>query len=318
MEIVDFKSEHIATANLLALRAYEEERKAVPFLPMIEAVPDLIPFADNGLGVVAFDGGKMVGYLCCYPPFDNAFGTTIAKGIFSPMGANATTKENCAKIYAAMYRAAAAKWVKAGASSHGICLYAHNEEVQRQFYRYGFGLRCMDAIRDMEVIEDAASTCPYDIRMVNKSENALLRELRRMLTAHLGQSPCFMHSSQERTEAILTMVEDRSTYVFACFKDGSPVAFLEVGDDGETFASETHGVKNICGAFCLPEYRGNGIVQCLINIAISTMKSEGYTRLGVDFESINPNAYSFWLKYFTPYTHGVVRRIDESAIEFYR
>lgn len=36
--------------------------------------------------------------------------------------------------------------------------------------------------------------------------------------------------------------------------------------------------------------------------------------LGLDFESINPTAYVFWTKYFTPYTHSVVRRIDEKII----
>lgn len=318
MRIIDFTHEHISRANLLALAAYEEERVAVTLLPTIEAVPDLTEFADNGLGVTAFDGGKMVGFLCCCPPFDNAFGTTIAKGVFSPMGTNAAIKENREKIYAAMYQTAAAKWVKAGACSHAICLYAHDEEVQSQFYRYGFGLRCMDAIRDMKEIETKASTCQYEMRLVNKSENTMLHTLRKMMTAHLGQSPCFMHFLQEKTEDTLPIAEQRSTHIFACLKDDSPVAFLEVGDDGETFASRIHDVKNICGAFCLPEYRGRGIVQGLINLAASTTKSEGYTRLGVDFESINPTAYSFWLKYFTPYTHGVVRRIDESAIELYK
>ena len=48
---------------------------------------------------------------------------------------------------------AAAKWVKAGAVSHAICLYAHAEELQRQFFHYGFGVRCLDAIRPMELID---------------------------------------------------------------------------------------------------------------------------------------------------------------------
>lgn len=39
--------------------------------------------------------------------------------------------------------------------------------------------------------------------------------------------------------------------------------------------------------------------------------AEDYTMLGVDFESFNPTARGFWLQYFAPYTHSVVRRIDE-------
>lgn len=41
------------------------------------------------------------------------------------------------------------------------------------------------------------------------------------------------------------------------------------------------------------------------------LKREGYTRLGVNFESFNPTARVFLLKYFNDYTHSVVRRIDE-------
>ena len=71
---------------------------------------------------------------------------------------------------------------------------------------------------------------------------------------------------------------------------------------------------NICGAFCLHEYRGKSIYQNLLNFTITKLKEEGYILLGVDFESFNPTAYGFWLKYFTAYTNSVVRRIDECAL----
>ena len=47
---------------------------------------------------------------------------------------------------------------------------------------------------------------------------------------------------------------------------------------------------------------------------IQKMKKKRYTRLGVDFESINPTGWGFWLKYFDTYTHSVVRRIDEKSV----
>jgi len=47
---------------------------------------------------------------------------------------------------------------------------------------------------------------------------------------------------------------------------------------------------------------------------IQKLKIKCYSRLGVDFESINPTAWGFWLKYFDAYTHSVVRRIDEKAV----
>jgi GNAT superfamily N-acetyltransferase len=81
--------------------------------------------------------------------------------------------------------------------------------------------------------------------------------------------------------------------------------------------SDCPDYRHIDGAYCLPEHRGKGVFQNLLNFAIRTLKAENYTRLGVDFESINPTAYGFWMKYFTPYTHSVVRRIDEKILETY-
>ena len=100
MQIVDFTAEHIETAADLAKLSYEEERGFVPILPPIDRVPDLKPYAQNGFGVAAFEGNAMVGFLCSVPPFQNAFGSTCATGVFSPMGANGAIGDNRARIYA--------------------------------------------------------------------------------------------------------------------------------------------------------------------------------------------------------------------------
>ena len=44
---------------------------------------------------------------------------------------------------------------------------------------------------------------------------------------------------------------------------------------------------------------------------MNELAKENYLRCGVDFESINPTANHFWLKYFKPYTYSLTRRIDE-------
>jgi len=38
-------------------------------------------------------------------------------------------------------------------TSHSITIYAHNKSIQYHLYRYGFGLRYIDAIRPMKEIE---------------------------------------------------------------------------------------------------------------------------------------------------------------------
>ncbi len=47
---------------------------------------------------------------------------------------------------------------------------------------------------------------------------------------------------------------------------------------------------------------------------VGLFHGEGVTRLGVDYESINPSGSAFWQKHFTEYGYGVVRRIDDGAV----
>ncbi len=381
MRIVDFGFEHIGAARQIARQNYETERSFVNMLPPVKEFPDLSRFAENKLGVAAFEGSVMVGYLCGVSPFNHAFGSTDAVGIFSPMHANGTITDNRAQIYARMYQAAGDKWAKAGASSHAVCLYAHDKAGQEQFFRYGFGLRCIDAIREMDKIEsqpchDTGMRCDDGVSRTDKIESQpcnrsgiysidAIREMDEiemqpcyntgmrcddsaqgknvvetvtkpyccfefseltpeeyinvlpidhMLDAHMAASPTFILRQSENRASFADNAARNHSRHFAVKARGRIIAFIKIERGGETFICETPDYIHINGAYCLPEYRGTGVFQHLLNIVIGTLKGEGYTRLGVDFESINPAAYGFWLKYFTAYTHSVTRRIDEHAI----
>ena len=310
MKIVDFKKEYIGEATEIALENYYEEQKIVQELPQISEIPDLIEYANNGLGVAAFENEKMVGYLCCCTPFENAFRATDVKGIFSPMGANAAIHTNRSKIYTAMYQAAGIKWVKAGAVSHAICLPAHDKELQQQFFQYGFGLRCLDAIRHMELL-DCVPCEGYEFVELQRMECNLVYPLHLALNRHYCKSPFFMNRKSDTLEEFIKTVKEEEGRYFVAKRNSEICAFLKISDLGETFVSSGPDYRHIRGAYCLPEYRGKGIYQNLLNFVISKLKEEGYTKLGVDFESFNPTARGFWLKYFSAYTNSVVRRIDE-------
>lgn len=310
MDILNFEKQHIKEATALALENYDNERQFVKELPQVCDVPFLNYFAGNGLGVAAFENEKMVGFLCCGSPFDNAFRSTDVTGIFSPMGANAAVSENRSKIYAAMYQAAGLKWVKAGAVSHAICLYAHDEVLQRQFYRYGFGLRCIDAIRPMELI-DCEPCANYDFVELSQDEYDFVYPLYLALNHHYLKSPFFMNRKSETQEAFRDSSMQEGVRYFVAKQSDKIYAYLKISASGETFVAAGKNYRHIDGAYCIPEHRGKGVYQNLLNFAISALKKDGYTHLGVDFESLNPTAWGFWLKYFTAYTNGVVRRIDE-------
>lgn len=307
MQIIDFTAEHIPQAAALAKENYEEERARTPILPRMARLPPLEPFAANGMGAAALEDGRLVGFLCALEPFENAFGSTGARGTFSPAHAHGAVARQRGRIYQRLYQAAAAKWVARGVSSHAIALYHHDEAALRTLFSYGFGQRCVDALREMEPIP--APACPgYEFCELGPWED--VANLRRLLAEHLGKSPCFM-KKQPAPEPERRHGETR---LFAARREGETVAFAECGAAGEHFAAAAPQVENIGGAFCLPAHRGRGVYQNLLNCMIETLAGEGKRLLGVDYESINPTAIGFWEKYFKPYTAGLVRRVDEGCL----
>lgn len=314
MQITDFTSEYIGQAARITQELYNEACSRVPALPKDAVIPDFSGFVQNGLGVAALEDDKLIGFLCCYNPFDNAFGTTNVRGVFSPLHANGVIGTNRAKTYALMYQAAGEKWVRAGVASHAVCLYAHDHEAQKQFFNYGFGLRSVDAIRLMEEFEAPLCTGFTFVELCRKEYSKLI-SLGNGLDAHFGESPIFMKGPRKdpSDEEVLQNLLTKNPRYFATIKGDNVISYFKITDGGENFACDVPDMPNICGAYCLPEYRGMGIPQNLLNFMIRTLKTEGYKRLGVDFEGFNPAGSGFWSKHFTHYTHGVVRRIDEIA-----
>lgn len=312
IQIHPFTTADVEEAGQIALKNYLTERERVPALPQMDSVPDLSAYVKNNLSVAAFDGGKMVGFLCSVPPYKNAFRSTDAVGMFSPMGAHGATGKNRARVYALMYEAAAHIWARAGITSHAVCLYTHDGEVQEQFFRYGFGIRCVDAIRGMDKIE-ARDLTGVDFLELKREEISEILPLDHLLDEHMASSPTFILRPSETQESFLEKANRSGARFFTAQANGQITAFIKVEREGETFICDTPGYRHITGAFCLPEHRGKGVYQNLLNFAITTLRAEGYTKFGVDFESFNPTAWGFWLKYFDAYTYGVVRRIDEHA-----
>lgn len=314
MNISDFTRSHIDEALSIAKSNYSEERKSVPILPDVEILPDLSYFADNGMGTVIFDGGKMLGYLCSYNPQDNAFGTTNVKGTFSPVHAHGAVYNNRERIYTLLYQAAAEKWITGGTASHAIGLYAHDTQAVNSFFQNGFGLRCIDAVRPAEEIE-CTPVSGYDFYELPSDEMTLMLPLKNMLILHLGKSPVFLSYPVMDENELRRQSGIRASRFFAAKTHSEVIAFIEITESGENFVCDDKSMMNICGAYCLPGQRGKGVYQNLLNFLINTLKSEGCRLLGVDFESFNPAAYGFWLKYFTAYTYSVVRRIDECIFD---
>ncbi len=312
LKLTEFTECHIEQATRIAMANYEEERSSVPVLPQVRVLPGLSQFADNRLGVAAFEDGQMVGFLCCYNPREHHFGLT--KGTFSPIHAHGTVKDNRRMIYSRLYQAAAELWVQKGILSHFIALYAHDAEAVQSFFWNGFGLRCVDAIRPVERLIYERKNPDYEFFEIPSAEASRLLPLKNLLITHLAQSPMFLPNSRFTESEMVETSKHKNSRFFCTRRNGDTAgiaAYIEIIEPGENFACDDPLMMNICDACMLPQYRRSGLCTELLAFLLETLKSEGYTRLGVDFESFNPAARGFWLKYFTPYTYSMARRIDE-------
>lgn len=329
MIITDFCSSHIDAARNIAQSNYEAQCRYINDLPGDVVLPDLSQFAHNNLGVAAWEEEKLIGYMGAYCPSEDAFGTTNVKGIFSPVHAhgvllhdNLSFEHNTYKrdwVYSMLYQEVSRKWVNSGIRSHAIALYTFDQEVIRSFFYNGFGLRCIDATRSLkEGLEEKEITFINRNAMeyceIPSNEWGKLLDMHNALIEHLGSYPSYMKISSISEEELYQR-SGKDVRYFGVKIDKKYVAYLKISNSGESFISDHPSMINICGAYCEPNYRGLGLNHNLLCYLIEILKIEGNQYLGVDYESFNPNARGFWPKYFKEYTNGVVRRIDEKAVD---
>lgn len=73
------------------------------------------------------------------------------------------------------------------------------------------------------------------------------------------------------------------------------------------------GLLDEIGAFVQPDYRGGkGLGKQLEKAAFDYCRSNGISRLHVDFETANPYANRFWRKDFNPMLLSVRRTINKN------
>ena len=307
-----FGKNHVDAAVRLALRELENERKLCADLPYEDFSGHLSGMlnwlSDQPFGRAAMVDGRLVGYMSFAGPFNGFFGDV--KGVFSPLGGSAFSYdyENRGRLASMLFEDIAADFVKQSVFSCSLSRYAHDEEIAKSLVLNGFGIRCSDAVRDISRLSLSHSFGDARFIELSTSEFNRIRELRLRLVKHLEKSPVFYPTDMRRFEEWFKKQDMR---VFAVEVDEKIIGFISIEDEGESFISEAHSMKNICGAYFDENYRGIGLAQSLLAYVIDTLRLEGVTNLGVDCETLNPTALNFWGKYFEMYTYSFARRIDE-------
>lgn len=303
---------HIDQAVALALTGYVHEREHVPALgwegsppALRRAIADLV---QHGTGVAALDGDRLMGYLAFIGPIEGFWNSGI--GCFAPLHGIAVSGVSRARLTSLLFQHAAELMVAQGVEIFAISTYRHDGEVGEGLALNGFGIRNADAIRMVDLPLDVAPAAGIDYREIAWQDAGPLLSLVNGLVRHLRQGPAFVGVEEFSEEGYAALREHRQSRFFVAFDGAAPIGYLEVTADGENVLTTAPDMVNICGAFLAEAYRGRGIYDGLLGFTLATLRIEGVRRVGVDFETMNPNALHFWTKHFDLYTSSFARRID--------
>jgi GNAT superfamily N-acetyltransferase len=266
---------------------------------------------DKNMGIAALVENKVVGYMV----YDN-FQFHGENTVFCPVMGHASI--SCCKeiIYKKMYQNLSNVWVKDGCLNHLITFFAHESNLKEQLFNLGFGLYVVDAYRRSKAIE----TRENHIKIL-KADISHIEDVA-MLGEESGyfymEAPLFLARDSEKKEYYEELLKNNNAAVFLAYDGDRAVGFTNVRrqeeEDVISLSDQTTGMLDPMGAYIKPNYRGCGLGESLLKEVILWCGDNKLQRIHVDFEAANLFGSKFWIKYFTPLTYSVKRRINQDAV----
>jgi GNAT superfamily N-acetyltransferase len=309
MEIVPFGDAHIEAAA--ALFADSIRKSAIKGL-ITDAKwadgawkPQIEWLSGEGRGIALIDGGRLAGYMLGLP-IDGFMGPV--PGIYCPEYGHGVSGS---RLYDVLYRAAAREWVEAGYTTHAISMLADDEQAKGSLFWHGFGLHVVDAIMTgMSIpVDNLPENDGIRIRLAEGNDGDALNRQMGKHWAHLEASPVFLNGEEHgdisdwtgRKEHFAVVAEDEAG-VCGCMLAKPP-------DEESSALIQAEGTIGIGGTYVDERLRGRGIARRMLAALLRAAEKRGYSRCAVDFEAGNIEARYFWLKFFTPVSLSLLRRL---------
>lgn len=266
----------------------------------------------HGRSLAAVEDGQLVGFLTWWEV--DGFRGAPRRGAYVPEWGYGARAGRRAEIYRALYRPAAAQWVSRGCTVHAITLLAGDEEAQAAWFWNGFGLAVVDAVRPVTPL-DPAPRCSLSIRRANVDDAAALSELDAEHVQHYVAPPVFMAPPNADSAATFAeFIQRPKNSVWLVLDETEPgqailAGFMRfTGYDFDAVAVLQSDSAAFCnGAYVRSAYRGRGAGPALLQAALTHYANLGLNGLFVNFESFNPEAASFWPRYFYPTCLSMMR-----------
>lgn len=300
----------------IAIKEYEAECLKCPQLIKKDIRNEvrglLTVLFENGFGKVAIDEGKVIGYLAFWKPWDEFMGKV--RGAFSPLGGSGFSGNNRNKLASKLFEQVSGEQIKNNICAYAVSRYAHDEEVGKSFVLNGFGIRCSDAMLKLsERAFPQNETLEIICKEANEEERKQIIELQKGLTKHLSKAPIFFPTNLEH---FFGEEASKGGRVFIAKHKDEVIGFIKVVTEGETFLTNDSSMYSLGPTFVREDYREQKVAEKLLEYICKIAEAEGKTYLGVDYETLNPNALRFFWKYFESYTYSYFRRVDERVVNY--
>lgn len=315
IKVVELNENHLESASELFTKYYKEAREKLNILPeRYEKKEIILSLLQNihkkSLGVAATYNGEVIGYLIGLP-VPNFKGTQ--RGIYCPEWAHVSIGENRVKAYRAMYEKASAIWVQNDCLTHAITIISHDKEAVDLWFRNGFGMHVVDAVRSLESLPGNINS-DIEIRKFKSDNIESVIDLLIGLQRHMASSPIYVPMLDiENCKDVSEWLKNPDNAIWLGICKEQVVSIMEVSkkksNDAQILSDKA--TISVGKTYTKEEFRGYGITKSILQKVIEESLNDGYNRCAVVFESQNINGSDFWLKYFEPVCYSLVRKVDD-------
>ncbi len=229
--------------------------------------------------------------------------------------------ENTGLILRILLRSITGEIFGKGIRIHGAAVPANREDFRLAFDLSCYGRIVMDAGRSTEELVTALEgTGRGDagilIRRAETGDAASLAAMDAELARHIAAPPVLMPRTHGSSAAEWgTWLGKKDAIAFTALREGKPVGFIKAQDPQIDVTFTVHGPSTLAinGMFVLPEERGRSAGPALLQALSRFAAGAGKTMVSVDCETMNPEAYGFWTRYFTPLSWSMERRFTLSS-----
>jgi GNAT superfamily N-acetyltransferase len=264
---------------------------------------------EKGNAIIAKTDNTIVGYMAWM-----CIDFHKEKTAFCPIIGQAALEEDEISIYDALHTASSRRWVKDNRFNHLWMTFYDDSSLKDMLYDMGFGSYVVDACQKA-VKDTLKANCPYKItRAVTDNADALL-ELENELNNYLLDSPIFLKREECSINNIVHLISQDK--VFLAWDNDRLIGVMSLNTDQgyhfEKLTTTDSGYIGRPGAFVRAEYRGKGVGTRLLKEVFNYCAETGKLFVHVTFETANPYAGRFWLKYFKPTLRSLRRTVNKDA-----